>query len=168
MGSVTGERRCLTDRDGRALRTAPGRCPCDRTPEHPTGFVSLPPRLTPATWAGSSGQGGVRSLDFRTDEQTPTHYERHVRRSGGGRQKTKNQNQNVAKKLQNNPASLLSERGGSEKRDQRHPTLPDIPCQRRAHRVDQRLSTHFYFYTVWNATAKNLTGLLPQCGGGRP
>ena len=83
MGSVTGERRCLTDRDGRALRTAPGRCPCDRTPEHPTGFVSLPPRLTPATWAGSSGQGGVRSLDFRTDEQTPTHYERHVRRSGG-------------------------------------------------------------------------------------
>ena len=54
MGSVTGERRCLTDRDGRALRTAPGRCPRDRTPEHPTGFVSLPPRLTPATWAGSS------------------------------------------------------------------------------------------------------------------
>ena len=83
MGSVTGERRCLTDRDGRALRTAPGRCPCDQTPEHPTGFVSLPPRLTPVTWAGSSGQGGVRSLDFRADEQTPTHHERHVRRSGG-------------------------------------------------------------------------------------
>ena len=71
MGSVTGERRCLTDRDGRALRTAPGRCPRDRTPEHPTGFVSLPPRLTPATWAGSSGHH-VLWNSKQTQEQTQT------------------------------------------------------------------------------------------------